>query len=451
MSNPKQLAGRADLPRLAHAHRRHQARRHRQDLDLRLRHRRHPPARRSSPGCSASSSTADPTTANFRIDVIEVPLAAPATAKVVSNPRIFSKCGSSACEADFATTEQHPDPRYGVRGTLNWLNTSGVQPTYPAGSERAPGGQSVSQSSACHDITAYPAIGLAAGACQGDGLLLDISDPVNPKRIDNVTDFNFAYWHSATFNNDGTKVIFTDEWGGGSAARCQAGQNKNWGVDAIFDIVQTANGPKMEFASYFGIPKVQSAAENCVAHNGSLVPVPGRDVMVQAWYQGGLSVWDFTDSQNPVELAYFDRGPVTATGLQTGGFWSTYWNNGAIVGSEIRLGLDTFDLKAPALTGNQLAAAKAVRTSQNNVQHQQRIVWPASFTTVRGFADSATQTGALSAVETAEVKKFVDRAEGFAARNKNSAKATLNAKAGELLAPAQQPLADAMRKLADSL
>jgi hypothetical protein len=402
-------------------------------------------------GCNGNSSLTDPTTANFRIDVIEVPLEAPETAKVVSSPRIFSKCGSSACESDYATTEQHPDPRYGVRGTLNWLNGPGVQPTYPADSERAPGGQSVSQSSACHDITAYPAIGLAAGACQGDGLLLDISDPVNPERIDNVTDFNFAYWHSATFNNDGTKVIFTDEWGGGSAARCQAGQNEHWGVDAIFDIVRTADGPKMEFASYFGIPKVQSAQENCVAHNGSLVPVPGRDVMVQAWYQGGLSVWDFTDSSNPVELAFFDRGPITQTGLQTGGFWSTYWNNGAILGSEIRLGLDAFDLTAPALTANQLAAAKAVRTDENNVQHQQRITWPASFTTVRGFADSAVQTGALSAAEAADVTRFVDRAEGFAARNRTSAKATLNAKAGELLTPAQQPLADAMRDLAGSL
>ncbi len=421
------------------------------------------------PGCSAGSSNLDPNTSSFRIDVIEVPLDAPETAKVVSNPRIFSKCGSDACASDYATVEQHPIPRYndnplGGRGTLNWLNTSGVQPTYPDGDERAPGGQSVSQSSACHDITAYPAIGLAAGACQGDGLLLDISDPVNPKRIDNVTDFNFAYWHSATFNNDGTKVIFTDEWGGGSAARCTATYNagttanpnikptpKNWGVDAIFDVVRTADGPKLQFASYFGIPKVQSAQENCVAHNGSLVPVPGRDVMIQAWYQGGLSVWDFTDSQNPVELGYFDRGPVTATGIQTGGFWSTYWNNGVILGSEIRLGLDTFDLTADALTANQLAAAKAVRTQENNVQHQQRITWPASFTTVRGFADSATQTGALSATQAAEVRKFVDRAEGFAPRNTTAAKATLNAKAGELLTPAQQPLADALRELAGSL
>jgi len=419
-------------------------------------------------GCSAGGSTTDPNTANFRIDVIEVPLTAPATAEVVSNPRIFSKCGSSACESEYAVTSVHPVERYNtpaLRGTLNWLNTSGPQPTYPADSPRAPGGQSVSQSSACHDITAYPALGLAAGACQGDGLLIDISDPVNPVRIDNVTDFNFAYWHSATFNNDGNKVIFTDEWGGGSAPRCTATYNAgtaanpvirqtpdNWGANAIFDIVTQADGSKkMEFRSYYKIPNNQSAQENCVAHNGSLVPVPGRDVMVQAWYQGGTSVFDFTDSSEPREIAFFDRGPVTATGLQTGGFWSSYWNNGSIFGNEIRLGLDTFDLTASALTANQLGAAKAVRTSQNNVQSQQRYTFPATFTTVRGFYDSAVQTGALSAAEAAEVKKFIDRAEGFAARNRTSATATLNAKAGELLAPAQQPLADAMRALAGSM
>jgi hypothetical protein len=412
------------------------------------------------PGCTAGSSNVDPNTGNFRIDVIEVPLDEPETAAVVSNPRIFSKCGSSECEGDFATVHQHPIERYNVnalggRGTLNWLNQPGVQPTYPADSGRAPGGQSVSQSSACHDITAYPAIGLAAGACQGDGLLLDISDPVNPVRIDNVTDNNFAYWHSATFNNDGTKVIFTDEWGGGSGARCRATDPTNWGVDAIFDIVQTETGPKMEFASYFGIPKVQSPNENCVAHNGNLVPVPGRDIMVQAWYQGGVSVWDFTDSANPTEIAFFDRGPVVTptspTAVALGGYWSTYWNNGRIIGSDIRRGLDSFDLTASALTSNQLAAAKAVRTSENNVQHQEKIVWPASFTTVRGFYDSAVQRGQLSPAEQADVTRFLDRAEGFAARNKTSARATLNAKAGELTAPEQQPLADAMRQLAGSL
>jgi len=425
-------------------------------------------------GCSAGSSIADPTTANFRIDVIEVPLAAPETARVVSNPRIFSKCGSSACEGDFAQQEQHPDPRYGIRGALNWLNGPGVQPTYPADSNRAPGGQTVSQSSACHDITVYPAIGLAAGACQGDGLLLDISDPVNPVRIDNVTDFNFAYWHSATFNNDGTKVVFTDEWGGGGAARCTPTYNagtaaapviretpRNWGANAIFDIVTQADGSKkMEFRSYYKIPNNQSATENCVAHNGSLVPVPGRDIMVQAWYQGGLSVFDFTDSAKPTELAFFDRGPIaeprtTAAGtpiVDLGGFWSTYWNNGEVVGSEIRLGLNAFELTSTAgLSANELATAKTVRTQEKNVQLQERYEFPASFPFVRVALDRATASGALTAKDAAEVRKFVDRAEDFAAKGQNSAGATLKAKAGQLTAPGQQALADAMVDLADDL
>ena len=272
--------------------------------------------------------------------MIKVPLAAPQNAAVVSNPRLFSKCGSSACEGDFAVQEQHPDPRYGIRGTLNWLNTSGAQPTYPADDPRAPGGQSVSQSVVCHDITAYPEIGLAAGACQGDGILIDISDPVNPVRIDNVTDFNFAYWHSATFNNDGTKVIFTDEWGGGTGARCRVGDRPNWGANAIFDIVDR----KMVFRSYYKLPVVQTSQENCVAHNGSLVPVPGRDVMSQAWYQGGVSVFDFTDSANPQELAFFDRGPISPTSLVTGGMWSGYWYNGFLYGTEIARGFDAFEL-----------------------------------------------------------------------------------------------------------
>ena len=298
----------------------------------------------------------------------------------------------------------------------------------------------------------YPAIGLAAGACAGDGMLIDISDPVNPVRIDNVTDNNFAYFHSATFNDAGTKVVFTDEWGGGGLATCEPNDPTNWGANAIFDIVTKADGSKgLEWRSYYKIPGVQSAAENCVAHNGNLVPVPGRDMMVQAWYQGGLSVWDFTDSSKPKEIGFFDRGPVVTGQSTTGGFWSTYWNNGAIFGNEIRLGFDSFDLGSTALTANQLGAAKAVRTTENNPQHQQRIAYPASFTTVRGFYDSAVQTGALSATEAAEVGKFIDRAAGFDARQKNSAKATLNAKAGELLAPAQQPLANAMRALAGSL
>ena len=208
------------------------------------------------------------------------------------------------------------------------------------GGDHGPGTQKTSTTNQCHDITVFPEAGLAAGACSGNGILLDISDPVHPVRLDQVVDKNFAYWHSATFNNDGTKVIFTDEWGGGTRPRCRASDLPNWGADAIFDIVDR----KLKFASYYKMPAAQTDQENCVAHNGSLIPVPGRDIMVQAWYQGGVSVFDFTDSSKPVEIAFFDRGPMDAKNLILGGFWSAYWYNGRIYGSEISRGLDVFKL-----------------------------------------------------------------------------------------------------------
>ena len=399
-------------------------------------------------GCSSGSSLTDPTTANFRIDVIKVPLAAPQTAAIVSNPRLFSKCGSSACESQFATTEQHPDPRYGVRGILNWLNTSGQQPTYPAGDPRFPGGQSVSQSVVCHDITAYPEIGLAAGACQGDGILIDISDPVNPVRIDNVTDFNFAYWHSATFNNDGTKVIFTDEWGGGTSARCRVGDRMNWGANAIFDIVDR----KLVFRSYYKLPVTQTSQENCVAHNGTLVPVPGRDVMTQAWYQGGVSVFDFTDSANPTEIAFFDRGPVSAASLVTGGMWSGYWYNGFVYGSEIARGFDTLGLTpTDALSENEIAAASEPTFAQFNAQLQPRITWAPSYALVRAYRDQVVRTGTVDAGTLDQIDKFVDRAEKFSQDGKTSAaQAQLHALANQLTAPQYATLQSALRALSDA-
>ena len=208
------------------------------------------------------------------------------------------------------------------------------------GGDHGPGTQKTSVTNQCHDITVFPEVGLAAGACSGNGILLDISDPVKPTRLDHVIDKNFAYWHSATFNNDGTKVIFTDEWGGGTRPRCRATDLPNWGANAIFEIVDR----KLKFAGYYKMPAAQTEQENCVAHNGSLIPVPGRDIMVQAWYQGGVSVFDFTDAAKPVEIAFFDRGPIDGKNLITAGFWSTYWYNGYIYGTEIARGIDVFKL-----------------------------------------------------------------------------------------------------------
>jgi hypothetical protein len=362
-------------------------------------------------------------TARFQVEVIKVPVAAPQDAAVVTRARLMA------------------DPVTG--------SPAGLWP----GGNHGPGTQATSASNACHDITAYPAIGLAAGACQGNGILIDISNPADPVRIAEVTDPNFAYWHSATFNDAGTKVVFTDEWGGGGAPRCRATDPDNWGANAIFDIVETASGGKaLEKRSYYKIPNVQTNREVCVAHNGNLVPVPGRDIMVQAWYEGGVSVFDFTDSSNPKEIAFFDRGPYDATFNHWGGYWSVYWYNGTVYGNEIFLGLDSWGLTpSDDLSANEIAAARLARVPELNAQAQEPIAHAPSFTLTRARFDQAARAGALSAEEAADVTTFVDRAERFAARDKRSAAATLRAKAQQLTEPAQQPLAQEMLRLASSL
>ena len=303
-------------------------------------------------GCSDADD--DPDTALFSIDVIQVPLAAPENARIVNRPRVFA------------------DPETGAISGL-WQ-----------GGDHGRGTQSSRETRQCHDITVYPEIGLAAGACSGNGILLDISDPVNPVRLDTVVDQSFAFWHSATFSNDGSKVIFTDEWGGGSRPRCRAIDPPTWGANAIFDIVDS----KMQFRGYYKLPAVQSEQENCVAHNGSLIPVPGRDIMVQGWYQGGISVFDFTESANPVEIAYFDRGPVNPEAVVSGGYWSAYWYNGHIYGAEIARGLDVFRLTASEyLSQNEIDAASLVLSEETNVQHQERNVWAPSSTLARAYLD----------------------------------------------------------------
>ena len=327
-------------------------------------------------GCSGGDPKEDPNTALFSIDVIKVPLAAPAKAAVVNRPRIFSDTTTGA-----------------IAGL--WM-----------GGDHGPNTQRTSTTNQCHDITVFPEVGLAAGACSGNGILLDISDPVHPVRLDSVADRNFAYWHSATFNNDGTKVIFTDEWGGGTRPRCRAVDPLTWGADAIFDIVDR----KLKFGAYYKMPAAQSEQENCVAHNGSLVPVPGRDIMVQAWYQGGVSVFDFTDSANPVEIAFFDRGPIDPKQLVTGGYWSTYWYNGRIYGSEIARGIDIFRLTpGEHLTQNELEAASLVRFDEFNAQQQPLVRWPAVPVVARAYLDQLTRSKAIAPERAAAVTRAVDR------------------------------------------
>jgi len=276
------------------------------------------------------------------------------------------------------------------------------------GSALTPGVSPVSVNSQCHDITVYPALGLAGGACEGHGMLLDIRDPADPKRISAVSDSNFSYWHSATFNNDGTKILFSDEWGGGGGPKCRATDKKEWGANAIFEIV----GGKMEFRSYYKLPAVQTDKENCVAHNGSLVPIPGRDIMVQSWYQGGISMFDWTDARHPQEIAYFDRGPVDSTRMGNAGSWSVYWYNGTIVSSEIGRGLDAFALMPSRyVTRNEIDAANTVKMTHFNAQGQPKLAWPPSYPLARAYVDQLERNKCLSATRISAVRAGLASAE----------------------------------------
>jgi hypothetical protein len=330
-------------------------------------------------GCSGEAPDKDPNTALFRIEVIKVPVAHPEEAKIVSSPRVFI------------------DPR---SGALNGLNNGG--------GEHGKADAKAADTNQCHDITAYSAIGLAAGACSGNGILLDIKDPANPKRVDAVNDPNYSYWHSATFSNDGSKVVFTDEWGGGLGARCRPNDPSKWGADAIFNL----SNDKLSLTSYYKLPAAQGDTENCVAHNGSLIPVPGRDIEVQAWYQGGVSVMDFTDPAKPVEIAYFDRGPIDPKMLVLGGYWSAYWYNGSIYGSEIARGLDVFQLTPTKfLTQNEIDAAKTVQVAELNVQNQQKTEWPAQLVVAKAYLDQLARSKSLPAKQIADLQKAIKDAE----------------------------------------
>ncbi|HKP67831.1 MAG TPA: hypothetical protein VJV05_01025 [Pyrinomonadaceae bacterium] len=326
-------------------------------------------------GCSGGTPDKDANTALFRIEVIKVPLAAPQDSKVVSSPRVFINPTTGAYNG-LASAATHGSGR-------------------PADTDQ------------CHDITVYPEIGLAAGACSGNGILLDIRDPANPKRVDAVNDPNYAYWHSASFSNDGKKVVFTDEWGGGMGARCRETDPNVWGADAIFSLANN----KLTFGNYYKLPAAQSNSENCVAHNGSLVPVPGRDIKVQAWYQGGISVMDFTDPSKPIEIAYFDRGPIDPNMIVMGGHWSAYWYNGRIYGSEIARGLDIFELTpSDHLTQNEIDAAKTVHQAQLNVQTQERLLWPNKLVVAKAYLDQLERSNGLSSEQISSLRAAIDKA-----------------------------------------
>jgi hypothetical protein len=417
--------------------------------------------------CVADTPDKNAQSSLMKIEIIKVPVARPQDAAVVNTANIFANLqqpiSHGATAADKANTARRVDSTRRVGGftavqdgeafVVNPIFAQGLLDslvkarggTGPAtaadsgilranlqsiidkliGPPAARGGP-LSPNRQCHDITVYPAIGLAGGACEGHGFLIDISNPTQPKRLDAAADSNFAYWHSATFNNDGTKLLFSDEWGGGGAPKCRATDPKEWGSDAIF----TIENRQLKFKSYYKIPTKQTNNENCVAHNGSLIPIPGRDVMVQAWYQGGISVFDWTDPSNPREIAYFDRGPVDSTRMQMGGSWSVYWYNGKIVSSEIARGLDVAELvPSPYISQNEIDAAKTVRMPYLNAQSQPKFVWPPSFPLVKSYVDQLERNRCMTANRVSQVRDAIASAERLSGSQRNEA---LNKLSGDL-------------------
>ena len=377
------------------------------------------------PGCQDGGAD-DPNTARFRLEVIKVPLKAPQTAAIVSSPRIFNalpvpprnaeRDAVSGRGAGAGRGTEAAAPAGAAAGTAAAPSGAGAAgPPAGAGAAAAPaagrgrGNQGPPTGpNQCHDITVYPEMGLAGGACAGLGLLLDIRDAAHPQRLDFAADPNMSFWHSATFSNDGKKVLFTDEWGGGSAPRCRATDKLEWGADALFTIEDN----KLKFHSYYKMPAAQTDTENCVAHNGSLIPIPGREVMVQSWYQGGVSVFDWTDVDHPKEIAFFDRGPISAERLVGAGSWSAYWYNGVIVSSEIARGLDIYELvPSPLLSKNEIEAAKTVKMAYWNPQDQQKFVWPPTFVLARAYLDQLERSKGLAADAIASARTAVDNAE----------------------------------------
>jgi hypothetical protein len=356
----------------------------------------------------------------FLVEVIRVPLAAPQTASVVHKARLMQ-----------------------VGDIINGLQNAPTTPQHPSGTNWSP----TPSTDSCHDITVFPAQDIAAGACEGNGILIDISDPAHPTRISAVADPRFAYWHGATFSNDGSKVIFTDEWGGGTAPRCRATDDLSWGANAIYEIV----GGQFVFKSYVKMPAAQTNQENCVSHLPSLVPVPGRDIITQAWYQAGVSVIDFTDAANPKEIGYYDRGPISGTGLVLGGLWSSYYYNGRIFGSEIARGFDVWNLTPTAeLSSNEIGAAAEVQFDRLTPQHQTQFTIQPSFNVVRSYRDQLERAGDVDTKTLAQIDKFVDRAEEYAANGQASAaSAQLHALASQLREPEFAALQAALQALAN--
>jgi hypothetical protein len=391
-------------------------------------------------GCSDVSPQDEPNTQRFRIDVIDVPLAHPEQAKIVGRPALLADLAPYVRHEEYAADTVDPGERMLMRITRPDPEGARARRLSPLGPI----------ATVCHDITTFRTIGLAGGACIGYGLLIDIRDPGNPRRVAAAADSNFFGWHSATFSNDGSEVLFSDEWGGGTLPRCRSTDNPRWGSDAIYTIA----GDRMTLQGYYKLPVAQSSLKNCVAHNGSLIPIPGRNVMVQAWYQGGVSVFDWTDGAHVREIAYFDRGPIDSTKMEPGGTWSAYWYNGYIYSSEITRGLDVLALRPNGLlTQNEIDAANTVRFGYLNVQDQPQFVWPATFVLARAYLDQIARARGLPADRQAAVARDLAAAEKRHGDARRTLLTTLSSQldgdaGGSTAGVKVRMLADVTRKLA---
>ncbi len=415
-------------------------------------------------GCVETNPDEDQHSALLRLEIIKVPLASPEKAAIVSAPRVFSNlparpAGHAEAEEDIQAAQKSAaearargqftavifgmeralstqftnrllDSLVKVRGGAGFsavtsADSAALRSALPTIIEKMMGGdEDRSHHMQCHDITLYPAVGLAGGACEGFGFLMDISNPIQPRRLAEVADSNFSYWHSATLNNDGTKILFSDEWGGGGAPKCRKADKPEWGANAIFSIVDG----KMKFESYYKLPAAQTPQENCVAHNGSLIPIPGRDIMVQGWYQGGISVFDWTDPAHPREIAFFDRGPLDSTRMEMAGSWSVYWYNGVMVSSEIARGLDIYELvPSEFLSANEIDAAKTIRFEYFNAQGQPKFEWPASFSLAKAYLDQLERSKGLAPARITAVRNALGQAEAATAAARRTALTQLGA------------------------
>ena len=359
-------------------------------------------------GCKNGTDPADPTNSLFMLDIIRVPLDNPENAEVIPGARIFTGLDAAGECKRYCLPS---DPRRQAMAAQRGNQVPGM-PTTPRN---------------CHDVTSYPAMNMLLASCQTHSILVDITNPEKPIRINALVDTNnYQGRHTAAFSNDGTKLIQTEEWGGGTGPMCQASSMKELGGNTII----TLDGKKKQTQrAYFKLGSAQSAEENCVAHNGGIIPVPGRDLYVQGWYQGGVNIMDFTNPDTALEIAYFDRGSINPPrgadvpaqpvdpsvrggGNTIGGSWGAYYWNGMIVSSELDRGMDILELvPSDQLSANEIAAAKLVRFERYNPQSQPKLTWPPAFVVVRSYLDQLVRHTGLSPERTTAISSELDMAE----------------------------------------